>query len=72
MLQGQKERKNLTWSHIGFSTVTFKKYFRQISIEVINLEDKKRHVTIKNPTRRDSFSQMDAVKSINNKYTCVV
>ena len=65
MLQDRKEYKNLTWSHIRFSTVT-------PDGKVSNLKDKKRHVIVKNPTHHDSSSHMDAVESINNKYTCIV
>ena len=72
MLQGRKEHKNLTWSHIRFSTITFTKCSGHKSNEVINHKDKKGHVAVKNPTRCDFPGHMDAVKSINNKYTCVV
>ena len=57
---------------IRFSMVTSWKFTRRKIIDVIDLEDKKRHATLKNPTLHDSSCHMDAVELIDSKHTCAV
>ena len=72
MLRGRAEHANLTWSNFRISEITSGKYAGRQKLEIINLEDKKMHVSIKNPIRRDNTGCLDVVQCLENKLTCVV
>ena len=72
MLRGRKEHHAITWSNFRFLTVASGKYTGHRKLEIVSLQDKSCHVSIRNTTRRDNTGYVDANECIENPNTCVV
>ena len=72
MLRGRAEHASLTWSNFRISKITSGKYLGRKKLEIVNLQDKCMHVSVKNPVRRDNSGCLDAVQCLENKHTYVV
>ena len=72
MLRGRTEHALLNWSNFRFSKVVSGKYLGRTKLELVGLQDKSMHVSVKNPVRRDNTGCLDAVECIENKLSCVV
>ena len=72
MLRGRKEHHTLTWRNFRFSKVASGKYAGRRKLELVSLQDKSCHVTVRNTVRRENTGFFDAVECIENPNTCVV
>ena len=72
MLRGRVEHANLTWSNFRILDITSGKYLGCKKLEIVNLQDKCIHVSVKHPVRCNNTGCLYTVQCLENKLTCVV